>query len=203
MPEMNRLARFFVNRSAARRGERRYRWIRTAASVPAEAECLEIGCGNGALAARFVDGLRPARYVASDLDARQLEEARRTLERKFPDGPPPALELRAADMTRLPFPDASFDVVLAFVAIHHASPSHRDFSRVPDALQEIDRVLRPNGLFLYAEIFHQEPIRRWLGDHGYTLSTVERRWRLESVVARKRGPTGADEGPGRPVARPR
>lgn len=182
---MNPISRFFVNRSAARRSERRLSWIRQSATIPGQAVCLEIGCGSAALATRFVDAFRPARYVATDLDVRQLEEASRNLGRRYPGGSPSALELKAADMLRLPFPDASFDVVMAFVAIHHASPAHRDFSQVPQALSEIDRVLRPGGLILYSELFHKEAIRKWLTDRGYSISGLQRRWKLESVVAGK------------------
>lgn len=185
MAEMNFFARFFVNRSSARRSVRRYNWIRQSVTIPNAARCLEIGCGTAELAARFVDGFHPATYVATDLDPRQLEEAGRTLAKRYPGGKPSSLELRAADMLRLPFPDASFDVVLAFVAIHHASEHHREFTEVPKALSEIDRVVRPGGLLLYSEIFHQAAIRQWLTDHGYAIEGVQRRWRLESVAARK------------------
>ncbi|MGD0250379.1 MAG: class I SAM-dependent methyltransferase [Thermoplasmata archaeon] len=184
---MNALSRFFVNLSASRRAAQEYRWIRTDVPIPRAAVCLEIGCGNGELAARFVEGFQPARYVATDLDQRQLDGARRTVGRRLRSQPPSSLVLREADVLHLPFEDTTFDVVLAFVMLHHASPTHHDFSGVPHALSEIDRVLRPGGLLVYAEIFHQEPIRRWLTDHGYTLGPIRRRWRHESVVARKSG----------------
>jgi ubiquinone/menaquinone biosynthesis C-methylase UbiE len=185
MPEMNRLSRFFVNLSASRRAAREYDWIRADAPVPRAAVCLEIGCGNGELAARFVEGFQPAQYVATDVDSRQLDGARRTVGRRFPSKPPPALVLREADVLCLPFADRSFDVALAFVAIHHASPTHHDFGRVPQALSEIDRVLRPGGLLLYEEFLHKEPIRKWLADHSFSIDHVRQRRRLESVVARK------------------
>jgi len=188
MAEMNRISRFFVNRSSARRNTRIYEWIRANLSLPAGATCLEIGCGSGDMAARLVDGFRPARYVATDLDPRQLDAAREALARRYPNGLPVALELRTADMLALPFPDASFDAVFAFVTIHHASPKHRDFANVPRALSEIDRVLKPMGFLVYEEIEHKENIRRWLLDHGLTLSGVQRNWKRESVVAKKRGP---------------
>lgn len=186
MAEMNRISRFFVNRSSARRGAQRYRWIRENATVPERSVCLEIGCGSAEFAARFVEGLRPARYVATDIDPRQLEEAARTLRKRFPGGSPASLEVKQADMLELPFPDATFDVVLAFVALHHASASHLDFSQVPRALSEVDRVLRPGGLLVYSELFHKEGIRTWLTEHAYIVATAQRRFRLESVVARKR-----------------
>jgi SAM-dependent methyltransferase len=185
MAEMNRVGRFFVNRSAARRSGRRIRWISENVSIPTAALCLEIGCGNAAFASRFVSRWQPRRYLATDLDPRQLHEAEATIRRRFPAGAPPSLQLCRADMLRLPVPDGSLDLVLAFVSVHHASPTHHDFSKVPRALEEIDRVLRSGGLFVYSEMFHMEPIRAWLLQHGFTLSRVERRFRLESVVARR------------------
>ncbi len=187
MAEMNRISRFFVNRSSARRNTRIYEWIRANLSLPPGATCLEIGCGGGDMAARLVDGFRPARYVATDLDSRQLDAAREALAKRYPNSLPVALELRTADMLALPFPDASFDAVFAFVAIHHASPKHRDFANVPRALSEIDRVLRPVGSLVYEEIEHKEKIRQWLVDHRYALTSIQRNWKRESVLALKPG----------------
>jgi ubiquinone/menaquinone biosynthesis C-methylase UbiE len=198
MAEMGRVSRFFVNRFNARRSARVYSWIRENVSLPEGASLLEVGCGNGDLAARLVDGLRPARYVGTDLDPRQLDAARRHLGERYPDGLPPALELREADMLHLPFPDRSFDGVIAVVSIHHASPNHRLPTNVPPALAEIDRVLRPGGPLIYEEILHKDRIRAWLAEHGYTLSGIQRGMKRESVVARKPGrPPGslASSGP--------
>ncbi len=199
MPEMNRFARFFVNRSAARRAKGRYRWIREHVPVPEGAACLEIGCGNGEFCARFVAGYRPARYVATDVDPFQLAEANRTLRRRFSGNLPRGVGVEKADMLALPFPERSFDVVLTFVALHHAGPAHRDFARVPLALSQIDRVLRPGGCLIYAEILHKDAIRRWLADHGYSIVEIEHRFRVESVAARK--PSASSE-TAKPVAGP-
>lgn len=189
MAEMNRVSRFFVNRSSARRHARIYDWVRANLSLPAGAACLEIGCGKGDMAARIVDAFGPARYVATDLDPRQLEAAKQNLAKRYPAGLPAAVELRTADMLDLPFPDASFDAVFAFVAIHHASPRHRDFANMPRALSEIDRVLKPKGSLVYEEIEHKEKIRRWLEERGYALSVVQRGLKRESVIASKTEPT--------------
>jgi ubiquinone/menaquinone biosynthesis C-methylase UbiE len=187
---MNPIARFFVNRSSARRTARFYDWVRKEVSLPSNARCLEVGCGNGSLAIRMVEGFHPAEYVATDFDPRQLEQARRVVGKRYPGGPPTALVLRTADMVSLTDPSSSYDVVLAFVAIHHASPSHLDFSRVPQALAEFDRVLRPGGCLVYAELLHREPIRQWLTQHGFTIERFQSRWRLEYVVARKPSAAG-------------
>lgn len=185
MAEMNAISRFFVNRFNARRNARIYGWIRDHAALPPRAVCLEIGCGNGDLAARIVDGLRPERYVGTDLDPRQLDSARRHLTERYPTGLPASLELREADMLRLPFPNGSFDMVVAIVSIHHASPNHHDPAQVPSALAEINRVLRPGGALVYEEILHKDMIRSWLADHGYTVAAIERGLKRESVVARR------------------
>ncbi len=187
MTEMNRVSRFFVNLSAARRAARAYDWIRREAPIPRAARCLEIGCGHGDLAARIVEGFQPAQYVATDLDPLQVESARRAVGKRYPSGPPPALILRTADMVHLPFEDASFDVVLAVVALHHAGQSHHDPAGIPEALSEIDRVLRPGGLVVYQEFLHKELIRKWLADHGFSIDRIRRRRRHESVVASKSG----------------
>jgi ubiquinone/menaquinone biosynthesis C-methylase UbiE len=183
--ELNPVSRFFVNLFAGRRSARRYAWVRAHLPLDPGATCLEIGCGNGEMAARMVDGLRPGRYVATDLDPKQVETARSHLRDRYPEGPPPPLELRPADMLQLPFPDRSFDVVFAFTALHHASASHHDFSGVPRALAEVDRALRPGGFLVYEEIVHKPQFRAWLAGHGYQVRASRRRWPHDSVVAQK------------------
>lgn len=187
MAEMGGIGRFFVNRFNARRNARVCGWFRANVSLPEGASVMEVGCGNGDLAARIVDGLRPARYVGTDLDPRQLDAARRHLAERYPGGLPPALSLREADMLHLPFPAESFDALVAVVSIHHASEDHRLPTNVPRALAELDRVLRPGGALAYEEILHKDLIRAWLAEHGYAVSVVDRGFRRESVVARKPG----------------
>lgn len=193
MVEMNRVSRFFVNRSAARRAARAFEWVRSEVPIPPASHCLEIGCGNASFAARFVEGFQPAEYVGTDLDPHQLDAARVALARRFPNGIPPVLALRPASMLDLPFGAGSFDIVLAFVAIHHASHHHRDFSEVPRALAELDRVLQPGGALVYQEILHRAAIRHWLTDHAYRIERYRSRWRFEFVAARK--PSAAPEKP--------
>ena len=186
MAEMTRVSRFFVNRLNGRRNARTYTWLAPKLSLPEAAACLEIGCGNGDMARRIVDGLRPARYVATDLDPRQIEAARRRLSDVYTGGLPAALELRAADMLALPFPDASFDAVFAFVSLHHADAHHGDFVNMPKALAEIDRVLRPSGRLAYTEIVNRERVRAALEARGYRIAAEDRGWKHEAVVAVKR-----------------
>ena len=184
MTEMNAVARFFVNSSSGRRAGRRFTWLSSSAALPT-GDYLELGCGNGEFAARVVDGVHPKRYVATDFDERQVEAARKALSRHYPTGLPANLELRTADMLKLPFPDGSFDVVSAFLVLHHAGHQHRDFTKVREALDEVQRVLRPGGLFAYEEFLHQERLRVWLAQHRFPLVAMRKRVRTEIVVARK------------------
>ena len=105
MPEMNRRRALLREQlHGAHQPASRYRWLTANLRLPSHASCLEIGCGNGDLAARIIDGLSPARYVATDLDPQQIQAARRHLARRYANGLPPTLELRTANMLELPFP---------------------------------------------------------------------------------------------------
>lgn len=185
MAAMNRVSRWFVNHLKARRNARLFGWLREHLVLPPASVCLEVGCGNGNMAARILTGMGPARLVATDVDPHQLEAAKLYLERLYPRGAPDGLELRPADMLRLPFPDRGFDAVFAFATLHHAGKSHRDPSRLPEALAEIDRVLRPGGFLAYQEFLHTRQLREWLRERGYRTVADERRWRWETVVVEK------------------
>ena len=103
------------------------------------AEVLEVGCGTG-LIMRGLDG-RARRLVGVDISPGMLAEARR---RGFD-----VFEGRAE---KLPFADASFDLVYSFKVLAH----------VPDielALREMARVLRPGG-HLVAEFYNALSLRR-------------------------------------------
>jgi ubiquinone/menaquinone biosynthesis C-methylase UbiE len=188
MAEMNRCSRWVVNHLKSRANARLYAWLARNLTLPPGAVCLEVGCGNGNMAVRIMDGMSPARLVATDLDLVQIGAAERLLREHYPEGRPSGLELRPADMTRLPFPDAGFDVVFAFATLHHASASHRDPSGMPRALAEVDRVLRPSGFVAIEEFLHKDLLVAWLRSHGYTFLSDDRRWRREMLVAQKPPP---------------
>jgi SAM-dependent methyltransferase len=98
-------------------------------------ELLELGCGTGNDAARLAaEGLR---VVAVDLSSEAIKRARD----KYGD----SVDFRVADVAAgIPFPDASFDAVMANVSLH----------MFPDVItrsifDDVRRVLRVNGLFLF------------------------------------------------------
>jgi ubiquinone/menaquinone biosynthesis C-methylase UbiE len=96
---------------------------------------LEPGVGTGRIAVPFV--LRGYPYTGVDISKNMIDAFRRKL-REAPN----RLALIQADITSLPFKDASFDVVLT-AAVLYLIPNWRQ------TLAEIQRVLRPTGHYLY------------------------------------------------------
>jgi ubiquinone/menaquinone biosynthesis C-methylase UbiE len=93
---------------------------------------LDVGCGSGIHMIRFVD--RCAFVAGVDYSDAMLEIARRTLESTGQKN----WELKTSDAGKLPYPDASFDAVIAMGLLDY----------VPDALEvlkEFARVLKPGG----------------------------------------------------------
>jgi SAM-dependent methyltransferase len=114
--------------------------FRRLADLPAGATVLDMGCGRGVSVPLIRQMFEPARLVAFDLDAAAIEQARRRLAPLLGE----SVELRVADATRLPFADGEFDAALELGILHH----------IPDwraALRETARVLKPGGVFYFAE----------------------------------------------------
>lgn len=107
-------------------------------SVPGQClRVLDAGSGTGALSSAFLASCRlPTRLHALDASPHMLAEAQRTYARRGVEA-----SLHLGDVRKLPFENASMDVVLtAHVLEHLADPQQ--------ALADMMRVLRPGGLLL-------------------------------------------------------
>ena len=149
------LAGLFVEAAGVRRGQR----------------ALDVGCGPGALTAALVDRLGPADVTAVDPSAPFVAAATSRF---------PGVDVRTASAESLPFPDDSFDLVLAQLVVHFmADPV--------SGLREMARVGRP-GATLGASVW----------DHGGGHGPLSPFWRaaldLDPSVVDESGQAGATEG---------
>jgi SAM-dependent methyltransferase len=123
---------------------------------------LEVGCGQGELAARLTAELG-AGVVAVDQSRRMVELARGR-----------GVEAFVGDVHDLPFRDGTFDCVVAAWVLYHASDLDR-------AVRELRRVLRPDGRFVAATNGERTLSELWdLIDFapGYTFSAENGEWPL-------------------------
>jgi ubiquinone/menaquinone biosynthesis C-methylase UbiE len=145
MPEMSRPQQL-VCRSAPWRflaGRVVLPWALQGADL--RGDVLEIGCGSGAMGVEVLRRHPAVRLTATDYDESMVDAAR---ERLAPFGD--RAEVRRADATDLPFPDAAFDTALSFIMLHHVINWEQ-------ALGELVRVLRPGGRLIGYDL---------LGDRG-------------------------------------
>lgn len=106
--------------------------------LPAGKKILEIGCGNG-IGTRFIDEyFQPFEFIATEYDESLVEVAWS----KNPDSKVRVEPGNAADMC---FANGEFDAVIGLSVIHH-------IPNWEDALDEIQRVLKPGGLLIIKEL---------------------------------------------------
>jgi SAM-dependent methyltransferase len=111
--------------------------LRQLARLVPHGRCLDVGCGEGRhciVAARL--GFK---VTGVDLEPLALERARRFARKQGAKG----IRFLVADVLRLPFPDASFDIVLDYGCLHHQRKSDWPAYRA-----SLLRVLRPGGFYL-------------------------------------------------------
>jgi SAM-dependent methyltransferase len=110
-------------------------------------DVLEISCGHGGGASYITRTFSPANYTGLDLNPAGIRfcTGRHQL---------PGLEFTRGDAEALPFVRESFDVAINVEASH----CYPDFPRF---LDEVARVLRPGGHFLYADFRFEETIPAW------------------------------------------
>ena len=135
-------------------------WITEHYRFPDQASVLELGCGTGEMW-KGRQGLISlcSRLILSDFSAGMLEKARETLQEEKGIG------YRVIDIQDIPYPDGSFDAVIANMMLYH----------VPDlslGLREVSRVLKKGGAF-YCATFGENGMMEYIGSlfSGYGIET--------------------------------
>jgi arsenite methyltransferase len=154
-------------------------WARVLADLGlrGDEEVLDLGCGRGALLLAAAKLLPDGRAVGIDLwradqTGNGPHATRRNAER---EGVASRIELQTGDMTRLPFADDTFDLVISNIAVHNIPSAAGRRAAIDEAV----RVLRPGGRLAIADL--------WATDRHYSrlrelaVCDVQRRnlgWRM-------------------------
>ena len=110
-------------------------------------DVLEVSCGHGGGASYLMRTLKPASYVGLDLNTVGIEFCRKRHNL-------PRLDFVQGNAESLPFPDRSFDAVINVEAAIN-------YQNVPRFFAEVQRVLRPGGHFLYADMRYADASATW------------------------------------------
>ena len=139
---------------------------------------LDLGCGRGAVLLSAARRLTTGRAVGVDIWSRMDQSGnspQTARENAEIEGVQDRVALTTADMTALPFPAATFDVVVSNVAFHNI----RGLPRRLIAVDEAVRILRPGGRLLIADLRSTEAYVARLESIG--MIDVQRRtlgWRM-------------------------
>jgi len=130
-------------------------------------EILEIACGTGRFTALLAE--RGADVVGLDISGEMLQQGRGKAERA---GVADRLDLMRADAARLPFPDNSFDSIVAMRFFHLAD-------RPASFLSEMRRVSREQVFFDTFNRFTTRSLYNWALPMG---SRLYSRWEISRLL---------------------
>jgi SAM-dependent methyltransferase len=152
--------------------EANLRFLEATGALTPDAEILEIGTGTGGMLHALLQ--RGFRVRGVEINPSLIAESRTW----FGD-----LPVQPVSGVTLPFPDASFDLVLSFDVFEHIADSDAH-------LREVSRVLRPGGRYLVQtpskwpntvfETIRWKSFTRWRADHCALHTPAQLRRRLEA-----------------------
>jgi len=137
IPEFNQITEGPLNRATSDQLcilHTRYAW---AAKYAKGKDVLEVACGAGVGLGRLAQVAR--RVVGGDIDACNCGIATETYKDR------PEIEVLHLDAEQMPFPSASFDLIILFEALYYLRSSDAFF-------REAKRLLRPGGRLLISSV---------------------------------------------------
>jgi ubiquinone/menaquinone biosynthesis C-methylase UbiE len=131
------------------------------AGLRGDERLLDAGCGTGLMALRVAARYPDCTVHGVDLSPRMIDIARKDAAKRGL-----TVDFRAGSITDLPYPEASFDVVVTNIMYHHL-----DLAEKRQAVAEIARVLKPGGRYVSAEFGPRarNALERRLAKGEYTL----------------------------------
>ncbi len=130
-------------------------------------QVLDVGCGRGLMLLGMAGKLTTGRAVGIDLWQTQDQSGNAittTEENARREGVAERVELHTGDMRELPFNDNHFDVIVSSWAIHNI-PAAVGRQK---AIQQIARVLKPQGRLVIVDISYVSEYRAELQRLGWT-----------------------------------
>ena len=137
-------------------------WILSQYDIIPGAKILELGCGTGSMWQNNLHLLGDAHLLLTDFSSGMLESAKQNLPKQE------NLSFQIVDIQNIPYPENSFDLVIANMMLYHVPDLHR-------GLGEVRRVLKPGGTFycatygehgiveFVAELLHEQDVKGSVG----------------------------------------
>ncbi len=124
--------------------------LRVLAEVPTDANVLDLGCGNGGVAAELLRKGHTGKYIGVDFSEELLDEARKRVRAQHATPVRPDIGFFQADLSK---PDWSgqikardFDFIFAFAVLHHLPGREIRLG----FLRQVGSVLASSGRFVFS-----------------------------------------------------
>jgi len=172
----------------------RQRWQRRSAvrqqmldAIPWQGDeaVLDVGCGSGMLLNGAAARLTSGNALGIDIWAKHGGGGNLDLlyRQAKAENVSDRITFQESDARKMPFEDASFDVVLSSWALHHIALSSQDFG---DAVSEMMRVLKPGGRMVVLDTAHfVEVLTMRMEEAGLEAEIQEAPFGQKIVVGRK------------------
>lgn len=135
---------------------------------------LDAGCGKGLLLIMLAKKLDKGLAFGVDIWSKEDQtgnEMAQTLINASKANVGDKVQVRTGNLTHLPYPDAYFDLVASSLVLHNIPDRNK-------ALDEIARVLKPEGRLLLLDFAHSQANQAYLQSIGIQTTLSKRHWQI-------------------------